>query len=353
MVGHVDVVGFIPVIRPICRPGIEHRNPIAVVLEARIPVVDHKRESVDSKRVSASEVDAIAGGGDTVGVIAAALSPTAVVGLPVSRSTTLPGVLLDTLLLRAALSLLRLPLRRPWLLRWWLLSALLRRRLLALRRRLLPALILVGPILRLPLRRPLLLRWRLLSALLWRRLLALRRLLMPVLILRRPILLWPILRWLLCLPLRLRRRLLGVLLRSRLLALRRRLLCRTLLLRRLLPLRGLRLGMLRVILLVARPLILRGGWTSHSKGHGQCGRNHDEFRIHKSFLLPAFVNYRLLWSKLPAVKLPAFAMASTDAAGRNPWPSHRLIAIPLRFFSDCRVRLRNLSDSFCSILRYV
>jgi len=153
------------------------------------------------------------------------LLPGAVVGLPVPSAMILPGGLLGTLLRCGALRWL-LPLRRR------LLGVLLRCRLLPLRRRLL------GVLLRcrlLPLRR------RLLGVLLRCRLLPPRWRLLGVLLRRRPLLL----RWLL----------LGVLLR-----------------------------LTRLTLLVALPLILRRGWSGHSKRQRKDCRCDDEFCIHRSFL---------------------------------------------------------------------
>lgn len=240
LVNHVDVVGVIPVIRPVCRPWVEKCNPIAVVLETRVPIINHEGKAEDPEQIPLPKVDVVPGVRHAVAVVPAPLLPGAVVGLPVPCAMILPGRLLRALLLLSALRLLVLPLRRR------LLGVLLWRRLLPLRR-------------------------LLLGVLLWRWLLPLRRLLLGVLLRS----------WLLPLC-RLR---LGVLLRRRLLPLCR-LLLGVLLRRWLLPLCRLLLRvLLRLLtLLVALPLILGEGRSSHSKRQCQNGRSDDEFRIHKRFL---------------------------------------------------------------------
>lgn len=79
LVRDVDVIGVVPVIRPVSRPRVEKRNPIAVVLESWVSTINHEGETVDPKRIPLPKVDAVTVVRDTVGVVAAALLPIAVV----------------------------------------------------------------------------------------------------------------------------------------------------------------------------------------------------------------------------------------------------------------------------------
>jgi hypothetical protein len=78
-VSDVDVVCVVPVIRPVPRPRVDERNPIPVVLESWVSAINHKRETVDPKRIPLPKVDVVAVLRDTVGVVAAALFPIVVV----------------------------------------------------------------------------------------------------------------------------------------------------------------------------------------------------------------------------------------------------------------------------------
>jgi hypothetical protein len=84
------------------RPGINHAEPVAIVLEAGISPYDQEGKSVDAEIVVPPEVPAEAVVGNTVAVIAAALLPVAVIGIPALGAMLLPGGLLNVLLFRRA-----------------------------------------------------------------------------------------------------------------------------------------------------------------------------------------------------------------------------------------------------------
>jgi len=79
---NIYVVGFVPVRRPRFRPRINERNPIAVVLEARISAYEEHRKGVDAEEVPTPEVEPEAVFGNSVAVVAAALLPGAVFVIP-------------------------------------------------------------------------------------------------------------------------------------------------------------------------------------------------------------------------------------------------------------------------------
>jgi hypothetical protein len=79
---NIYVVGFVPRRRPRFRPRIDKRNPIAVVLEARIPAHEDRRKAVDAEEVVTPEVEPEAIIRNSVAVVAATLTPTAVVVIP-------------------------------------------------------------------------------------------------------------------------------------------------------------------------------------------------------------------------------------------------------------------------------
>ena len=103
----VDIVGLVPVPTPIFRIRINHTEPIATVLEARIPAHHHEGFVVDAERMTLAIVAAVIVVRNAVAVVAAALLPIAVFRLPVLSAMLLPGSLL--LLLIGMLLLLRGP----------------------------------------------------------------------------------------------------------------------------------------------------------------------------------------------------------------------------------------------------
>jgi hypothetical protein len=106
---NIYVVGFVPRRRPRFWPWINERNPIPVVLKARIPAYEDRRKAVDAEEVVAPEVEPEAVVRNSVAVIAAALTPTAVVVIPRTGArldetgTHLPLVLGDAARVDAAI----------------------------------------------------------------------------------------------------------------------------------------------------------------------------------------------------------------------------------------------------------
>ena len=246
-ISNVDVIVVIPVIRPIFRPGVAKRNPITLVLEARVSAINHKRETVDPKRMLRSEIAAIPVFRNTVAVVAASLLPGTVVCLPACCAMILPGSLLITVLLLRVLLVLFL-LRTPLLVAVILVLLLVFVLLLLLSVLLLAALVLVLLFVLVLL----LLRTLLLLLVLLLLLLLLNMLLLAALVL--------VLLFVLVLLL-----LLGVLL------------FRLGLLFRLFLLLGL-------VLLIALLLLVRMGRSSDSKNQGQYSRTNDCDLFHASHL---------------------------------------------------------------------
>jgi len=79
---NINVVGFVPRRRPILRPWIHERDPVAVVLETRIPAHEKHRKGAHAEEVLSPEVEPEAVIGNSVAVIAAALLPGAVLRIP-------------------------------------------------------------------------------------------------------------------------------------------------------------------------------------------------------------------------------------------------------------------------------
>jgi hypothetical protein len=92
---NIDIVGLIPVIRPVLWPWINGTKPVAAVAEAWISINFQERQSVDTEAMVQAERSAKASLGNSVSAISAVLLPTAVIGLPVMRATALPGTLLN------------------------------------------------------------------------------------------------------------------------------------------------------------------------------------------------------------------------------------------------------------------
>ena len=83
-INDVNIFGFVPVIRPVGRPWVNHAEPVSAVLEAREAANNHIRLAIDNKRMSRTKVAVIAVVRNTVSVVAAPLLPRPVIGLPVS-----------------------------------------------------------------------------------------------------------------------------------------------------------------------------------------------------------------------------------------------------------------------------
>jgi hypothetical protein len=138
VIDDIDVVGSVPVLRPILWPRIDDHKRLAAVREARVSHVDHGF-AAHPEPVVAPEVEIEAGLRNVVTAIASTLRPGAMVALPVLSAISLPGVV--PLPAAAVLpSCLRLPRSRLLLraLRLLLLAGLLDRFLLLL---LLPSLL--------------------------------------------------------------------------------------------------------------------------------------------------------------------------------------------------------------------
>jgi hypothetical protein len=89
VIANVNVVGSVPVFGPSLRPRVHQHEPESAVLEARIPTYDNGT-AANAKPVLASEIERESFLGNIVTTIAAALSPSAMLNLPVLRSILLP-----------------------------------------------------------------------------------------------------------------------------------------------------------------------------------------------------------------------------------------------------------------------
>lgn len=78
----IYVVGFVPSVRPHFRPGINERDPIAVIAEARVTADEDHGQSVNAEEVVPSPVRPEARFWYAVAVVAAALAPGTVVVIP-------------------------------------------------------------------------------------------------------------------------------------------------------------------------------------------------------------------------------------------------------------------------------
>ena len=78
----IDIVSLIPVRSPVFRPGVDERDPVAVVLEARIPADEDQRKLADVEKVLMPEVEPEAVIGNPVAVVPAALTPGAMFVMP-------------------------------------------------------------------------------------------------------------------------------------------------------------------------------------------------------------------------------------------------------------------------------
>jgi hypothetical protein len=95
---HVNVVGFVPVCRPVLRPWINEAEPITTVLKAWKPANHSEGQAVDAECVLPAVVAAEVFVWNAEAAVAAALLPSAVLGLPATRAMPLPGAPLFALL---------------------------------------------------------------------------------------------------------------------------------------------------------------------------------------------------------------------------------------------------------------
>jgi len=112
----VHVVRLVPVISPILRIRIHGAEPIATVLEAPISAHHHEGKTINAEKVISAIVAAEIDVRNAVTVIAAALLPSAVLGIEVAGTMLRPAIsllaLLNNLLLPRA-SLLHRPISLP------------------------------------------------------------------------------------------------------------------------------------------------------------------------------------------------------------------------------------------------
>jgi len=78
-VADIDVVGVVPVIRPVFRPWVDENEPITTVLETRVSTYNQEGQSVHAEAMVWTKVSAEPIIRDAVTVVAATLLPTAVV----------------------------------------------------------------------------------------------------------------------------------------------------------------------------------------------------------------------------------------------------------------------------------
>jgi len=81
-VGDVNIVVVVPVIAPVFRPWVNETDPIALILEARVPSNNQKRQAVDAEPMVPTKVSTVTVVRDTVTLVAATLLPVAVVRVP-------------------------------------------------------------------------------------------------------------------------------------------------------------------------------------------------------------------------------------------------------------------------------
>jgi hypothetical protein len=75
----VDLVGVIPIIRPVSWPWVNHAEPVTFVLEPRIAALDHERKTGDSEAMFRSKVSPEPVIGDVVAAVSTTLLPVAMV----------------------------------------------------------------------------------------------------------------------------------------------------------------------------------------------------------------------------------------------------------------------------------
>ncbi len=78
-VGHVNIVGVVPVTRPVLRPWVNRAEPVALVLEARIATHHQKGQAVKAETMIWAKVSSITVVGNAIAVVSTSLLPIAVV----------------------------------------------------------------------------------------------------------------------------------------------------------------------------------------------------------------------------------------------------------------------------------
>ena len=97
-VNDVHIIVVVPVVRPVFWPRVHKTEPKTTILEARIPTVQLHRVAPDAEPVIRTKAQTIPVIWNAVTVIAAALLPVPVLGLPVSCAMLLPHLASLTLL---------------------------------------------------------------------------------------------------------------------------------------------------------------------------------------------------------------------------------------------------------------
>src|SRR5579859_7741544 len=92
-IADIHVIAVVPVISPFAGPRIHKADPVTAVLKAGVSANGHEGEATNTKAMLRSKVSAVTILRDPIPVVAAALLPGAVIGLPVVRTVLLPGAL--------------------------------------------------------------------------------------------------------------------------------------------------------------------------------------------------------------------------------------------------------------------
>jgi len=106
LIDNIHVIGLVPVVCPVVRPGINQTEPKAAILKTRESANHHIRLVVDDERVVRTKVAVVTILRDAVAVVTAALLPRAVVRIPIMRAMLLPCCLLGMLLFLTVVGLL-------------------------------------------------------------------------------------------------------------------------------------------------------------------------------------------------------------------------------------------------------
>ena len=81
-IGDIDVVVVVPIVAPVFGPRVKSTDPVAVVPEAGISAYEPEWQATDSEAMLWPKVSAVPVIRNAVTVVAAALLPRAVVGVP-------------------------------------------------------------------------------------------------------------------------------------------------------------------------------------------------------------------------------------------------------------------------------
>ncbi len=90
LVTDIDIIGVIPVVRPVSRPGIDHAEPIARVLKAWETTDNQERLTANPEAMASTEVSSVPLFWDAEAEVPSTLLPVSMIRLPVSSTTILP-----------------------------------------------------------------------------------------------------------------------------------------------------------------------------------------------------------------------------------------------------------------------